>query len=107
MNCALATPGACDLEPSEASVFSGRPINTEDGLTNSKEKQFSLRSVEWLNFFLADVQTGLGPFLAAYLGHESLLGTEKYLTTDYTVYESSQKRMNESIGGLFPEVAFE
>ena len=47
------------------------------------------------------------PFLAAYLGHESLLGTEKYLTTDYTVYESSQQRMNESIGGLFPEVAFE
>jgi MFS family permease len=27
----------------------------------------NLRSVEWLNFFLADVQTGLGPFLAAYL----------------------------------------
>jgi MFS family permease len=27
----------------------------------------TLRSVEWLNFFLADVQTGLGPFLAAYL----------------------------------------
>jgi MFS family permease len=27
----------------------------------------SLRSLEWLNFFFADVQTGLGPFLAAYL----------------------------------------
>jgi hypothetical protein len=26
-----------------------------------------LASVEWLNFFVADVQTGLGPFLAAYL----------------------------------------
>jgi MFS family permease len=26
-----------------------------------------LRPLEWLNFFLADVQTGLGPFLAAYL----------------------------------------
>jgi MFS family permease len=26
-----------------------------------------LRSLQWLNFFLADVQTGLGPFLAAYL----------------------------------------
>jgi MFS family permease len=26
-----------------------------------------LPSVEWLNFFVADVQTGLGPFLAAYL----------------------------------------
>lgn len=30
-------------------------------------KQLSLRAVQWLNFFLADVQTGLGPFLAAYL----------------------------------------
>jgi MFS family permease len=29
--------------------------------------QRGLRAVEWLNFFLADVQTGLGPFLAAYL----------------------------------------
>ena len=27
----------------------------------------SVRSLAWLNFFLADVQTGLGPFLAAYL----------------------------------------
>ncbi len=27
----------------------------------------SLHALEWLNFFLADVQTGLGPFLAAYL----------------------------------------
>jgi MFS family permease len=26
-----------------------------------------VRSLEWLSFFLADVQTGLGPFLAAYL----------------------------------------
>jgi MFS family permease len=30
-------------------------------------KRLSLRAVQWLNFFLADVQTGLGPFLAAYL----------------------------------------
>jgi MFS family permease len=37
-------------------------------LTNSEqERRRSLRSIEWLNFFLADVQTGLGPFLAAYL----------------------------------------
>src|ERR1700744_719503 len=27
----------------------------------------NIRSIEWLTFFLADVQTGLGPFLAAYL----------------------------------------
>jgi MFS family permease len=32
-----------------------------------QSKRLSLRSLEWLNFFLADVQTGLGPFLAAYL----------------------------------------
>jgi MFS family permease len=31
------------------------------------ESHSFLRPVEWLNFFLADVQTGLGPFLAAYL----------------------------------------
>jgi len=30
-------------------------------------KQRSLLAVQWLNFFIADVQTGLGPFLAAYL----------------------------------------
>jgi MFS family permease len=30
-------------------------------------KRTSLRALEWLNFFVADVQTGLGPFLAAYL----------------------------------------
>src|ERR1700760_883298 len=27
----------------------------------------TLRSLEWLNFFVADVQTGLGAFIAAYL----------------------------------------
>jgi MFS family permease len=27
----------------------------------------TLRSLDWLNFFLADVQTGVGPFLAIYL----------------------------------------
>jgi hypothetical protein len=27
----------------------------------------TLRGLDWLNFFLADVQTGIGPFLAIYL----------------------------------------
>ena len=41
---------------------------TKDSVTDSiHSKLRSLRSLEWLNFFLADVQTGLGPFLAAYL----------------------------------------
>jgi MFS family permease len=30
-------------------------------------KRGSVRSLEWTNFFLADVQAGLGPFVAAYL----------------------------------------
>src|SRR3982074_1773883 len=33
----------------------------------TRAQQRSLRSLAWLNFFVADVQTGLGPFLAAYL----------------------------------------
>jgi MFS family permease len=37
-------------------------------LNNSvSNKRRSLHFLEWLNFFLADVQTGLGPFVAAYL----------------------------------------
>jgi MFS family permease len=38
----------------------------------------SLRGLDWLNFFLADVQTGVGPFLAIYLAkygwNEELVG---------------------------------
>ena len=48
-----------------------------------------------------------GPRLAAYLGHESLLGTEKYITTNYVLYKDSHSRMEESVGNLFPEVNFE
>lgn len=36
-------------------------------ITSDQSRQQSLRCLEWLNFFLADVQTGLGPFVAAYL----------------------------------------
>jgi uncharacterized protein (DUF486 family) len=38
----------------------------------------TLRGLDWLNFFLADVQTGVGPFLAVYLaaygGNEERVG---------------------------------
>src|SRR5271154_4245788 len=37
---------------------------TGDGNAPSER---SLRGLDWLNFFLADVQTGIGPFLAIYL----------------------------------------
>ena len=38
-----------------------------DFLENISGKKQSIRALEATNFFLADVQTGLGPFLAAYL----------------------------------------
>jgi MFS family permease len=36
-------------------------------MANSETNPTTSRPLEWLNFFVADVQTGLGPFLAAYL----------------------------------------
>ena len=47
------------------------------------------------------------PYLSAYLGHESFFGTEKYLSTDYTVYMNSGQRVARVIESLFPEVNFE
>jgi len=38
------------------------PLNPRD-----VDQQQSLRGLDWLNFLLADVQTGVGPFLAIYL----------------------------------------
>lgn len=36
-------------------------------MTKDSGKSRSFRSLDWLNFFLADIQTGIGPFLAIYL----------------------------------------
>lgn len=47
------------------------------------------------------------PYLSAYLGHESFYGTERYITTDYTMYTDSQEKVASSIQSLFPEVTFE
>jgi MFS family permease len=46
------------------------PATAEDaGERHPSEK--SLRGLDWLNFLLADVQTGVGPFLAIYLASYS------------------------------------
>jgi MFS family permease len=51
-------------------------MNDSAATTSAKP---TLRSLDWLNFFLADVQTGVGPFLAIYLSkygwNEHLVGT--------------------------------
>jgi MFS family permease len=42
----------------------GSPVLEKEAGTPSKR---SLRGLDWLNFFLADIQTGVGPFVAVYL----------------------------------------
>ena len=46
------------------------------------------------------------PFLATYLGHESLSALEKYLSKDYSLYKNSHSRVNEYVKDVFPEVSF-
>ncbi len=47
------------------------------------------------------------PVLSAYLGHETFYSTERYLTSDYTLYTDSQEKVYAAIESLFPEVFFE
>lgn len=47
------------------------------------------------------------PTLAAYLGHEGPLETEKYLSSNYVLYVKSHQRVDTAIGYLFPEVTFD
>jgi len=48
------------------STIAGRS-HTDMGDGNGRASRRSLRGLDWLNFFLADVQSGVGPFLAIYL----------------------------------------
>ena len=43
----------------------GRPV--EQGASSAR----SLRGLDWFSFFLADIQTGFGPFVAVYLTTQS------------------------------------
>ena len=43
------------------------PGSAQDRTTTDPARRGSIRALEWTNFFLADVQAGLGPFVAAYL----------------------------------------
>jgi MFS family permease len=56
----LIEASAVISEPAAATVTD--PARGRDSSSRS-----TLRGLDWLNFFLADVQTGVGPFLAIYL----------------------------------------
>jgi integrase len=47
------------------------------------------------------------PFLSAYLGHEGILETQKYLRASYILYTQSHQKINAYIEDVFPEVSFE
>ena len=51
---------------------------TKKNFAEKRPSPGTLRGLDWLNFFLADVQTGVGPFLAIYLAddkwNEQLVG---------------------------------
>lgn len=47
------------------------------------------------------------PFLSAYLGHEGILETQKYLRASYILYVQSHRRISAYTDGMFPEVDFE
>ena len=53
-------------------------IVTRDSDLGRRPSARSLRGLDWLNFLLADVQSGVGPFLAIYLAeygwNEQLVG---------------------------------
>ena len=60
--------------PSRRLSVSTEPISRVDGNRDASKEggtktpsARTLRGLDWLNFFLADVQTGVGPFLAIYL----------------------------------------
>lgn len=46
------------------------------------------------------------PFLAAYLGHDSVKETDAYLRSNHSIYTQSHQRVNAAIEHLFPEVNF-
>lgn len=53
---------------SESLAVAAVPLDAGSGAaSNPLTLRKTLRGLDWLNFFLADVQTGVGPFLAIYL----------------------------------------
>jgi predicted MFS family arabinose efflux permease len=53
---------------SETHAVADAPVDVGAGVRGDQPSlRKTLRGLDWLNFFLADVQTGVGPFLAIYL----------------------------------------
>lgn len=60
-------PSALKMSQSNHSTSPAQAQRAEPRDQGLRASRRSLLGLDWLNFFLADVQTGLGPFLAIYL----------------------------------------
>jgi predicted MFS family arabinose efflux permease len=63
----VSGPLAITAAPTRLAARRSGPANAGENVKGSRASRASLRGLDWLNFFLADVQSGVGPFLAIYL----------------------------------------
>src|SRR5207244_10230423 len=55
------------LGPSADGLFARSPVSFDTAVSPGATTSASARGLDWFTFFLADVQTGFGPFVAVYL----------------------------------------
>jgi len=63
----VSAPLAVTDSPTRLAAGTVQPRGDGKPANHSRASTGSLRGLDWLNFFLADVQSGVGPFLAIYL----------------------------------------
>jgi predicted MFS family arabinose efflux permease len=63
----VTAPLAATAAPTRLAAGRSEPESAGENAKGSSASKGSLRGLDWLNFFLADVQSGVGPFLAIYL----------------------------------------
>ncbi len=65
--CCIQNSGGRSLQNSSAERLAEAGVGPETQGRVRPQVLRSVRALGWLNFFLADIQTGVGPFVAAYL----------------------------------------
>ncbi len=55
------------IQMASSALLAASSLKAPKGGSAKEPSRRALRGLDWLNFFLADVQTGVGPFLAIYL----------------------------------------
>jgi MFS family permease len=63
----VSAPLAATAAPGRLAAGRSELASAGENAKGSSASRGSLRGLDWLNFFLADVQSGVGPFLAIYL----------------------------------------